>query len=139
MSLPLPKISYVLGNLHYLYVLILVFIIGVSFAPLFVKFPYYINIFLTWDGAYRMSIGQVPSIDFYMPMGFIFWIIPALIFKLISTSLNSLIVYQCFVNFATLLVFWKILKLLNVHIKVIFLSILVFGLSFIILNFLAVV
>src|ERR1044071_6262468 len=46
-----------------------VLIIGLALVPLFTTFPYRVNIFLSWEGAYRMSIGQMPYKDFGTPLG----------------------------------------------------------------------
>ena len=48
--------------------------------PLFFKLYYRINIFLSWEGAYRLYLGQIPYRDFGIPMGFGYWIIPAVFF-----------------------------------------------------------
>jgi hypothetical protein len=116
-------------------ILNLALIIVISFAPLFVKFPFYINIFLAWEGAYRISLGQIPSIDFYLPMGFVFWLLPALFFKIFGANLFTLIIFQCFVNLFTFFAFWKILNQLRVNFRVISLSLLVLGVSYVVLNF----
>ena len=55
-------------------------IILLSLVPLFTSFPYRVNIFLSWEGAYRMSHGQVPYKDFGMPLGYMYWVIPTLFF-----------------------------------------------------------
>ena len=39
-------------------------IILLAFVPLFLSFPYRVNIFLSWEGAYRLSLGQIPYKDF---------------------------------------------------------------------------
>ena len=57
-------------------------IILTSILPLFFNYPYRINLFLAWEGAYRVSIGQIPYKDFGSPVGYGFWLLPALFFKL---------------------------------------------------------
>lgn len=52
------------------------FILVIALAPVFASFPYRINIFLSWEGAYRISQGQIPYKDFGMPVGYMFWVIP---------------------------------------------------------------
>jgi hypothetical protein len=103
--------------------------------PLFVNLPFKINLFLAWDGAYRISIGQIPFKDFSLPMGFGFWLIPALFFKLFGPSLYSLIIAQAFINFFGALAFRSILKKLGVSSVLVFLSLLVYSISFIFINF----
>ena len=50
-------------------------------VPLFIHLPYRVNIFLSWEGAYRMSQGQLPFRDFGTPLGGMYWVIPAIFFK----------------------------------------------------------
>ena len=38
----------------------LAIILLLAIIPLFTSFPYRVNIFLSWEGAYRLSQGQVP-------------------------------------------------------------------------------
>jgi len=116
-------------------VLTILLIVIIAAVPLLMQYPFNINIFLAWDGAYRIFLGQIPSIDFYLPMGFVFWILPALFFKIFGPNLFTLIIFQSFVNLVTFLSFWRILRLLKVNYYVIFLSSLVLGLSYVLLNF----
>ncbi len=103
--------------------------------PLFVQVPFKINLFLAWDGAYRISVGQIPFKDFSLPMGFGFWIIPAAFFKLFGATLYSLIIAQVFINFIGAISFRSILKKLGVSPAMILLSLLVYSISFIFVNF----
>src|SRR3954469_16491841 len=82
-----------------------------SCLPLFLELPFRVNIFVTWEGAYRMYLGQVPFRDFGMSLGYGFWIIPYVFFKIFGPYLYSLIIAQCFINFVSLLAFRGILKL----------------------------
>ncbi len=116
-------------------ILTIIFIGALATVPLLMKYPFNINIFLAWEGAYRIYLGQVPSIDFYLPMGFVFWVLPALFFKIFGPNLFTLIIFQSFINLATLLIFRRILILLKVNYYVIFISTLVLGLSYVLLNF----
>ena len=83
------------------------------FVPLLFNNPYRINIFLTWEGAYRMYLGQMPFRDFSLPMGYGYWVIPALFFKIFGPYFYSLIISQVFVNLVSVIAFRSILKLLN--------------------------
>lgn len=116
-------------------ILNIAFIVVLAIVPLLMKYPFNINIFLAWEGAYRIYLGQIPSVDFYLPMGFVFWLLPALFFKLFGPYLFTLIIFQSFVNLITLLTFRYILRLLRVNHYVIYLSTLVLGLSYVLLNF----
>ncbi|MCA6078688.1 hypothetical protein [Fulvivirga sedimenti] len=78
--------------------------------PLFITFPYKINLYLAWEGAFRMSEGQVPFRDFGMPLGYGFWIIPALFFKIFGPFMSSLIKAQVLINLLSILalnLLWK--------------------------------
>src|SRR4051812_19126077 len=61
------------------------------FIPLTFNNPYRINIFLSWEGAYRLSLGQMPFRDFSLPMGYGYWVIPAVFFKIFGPYFASLI------------------------------------------------
>ncbi|UZS00140.1 hypothetical protein [Chondrinema litorale] len=103
--------------------------------PLFTEMPYRINIFLSWEGAYRLYLGQLPYKDFGLPMGYAYWLIPTFFFMLFGPFLHTLIKAQIFINILSGIAFWSILKSFNVKPSVIFLSILVFSLSYIFINF----
>jgi hypothetical protein len=105
------------------------------FIPLFFTNPYRINIFLSWEGAYRMYLGQVPFRDFSLPMGYGYWVIPALFFKLFGPYFFSLIKAQVFINVVSVLAFRSILKILDVRPVVILLSVVVYCFSYISFNF----
>lgn len=117
--------------------LIVDFLIIIPFVvlPLFLRLPYRVNIFLTWEGAYRLYLGQTPFVDFGLPMGFGFWIIPAVFFKLFGTAFMSLVKAQVFINLISILSLRGILYNLNVKPIAITLSILIFCLTYVIYNF----
>lgn len=106
-----------------------------SAIPIFVQLPFKINLFLAWEGAYRLSIGQIPFRDFSLPMGFGFWIIPSLFFKVFGPSLYSLVIAQSFINAMGALSFRSILKKLGLHPTIVLLSLVVFCVSFVFVNF----
>lgn len=103
--------------------------------PFFIKLPYRINIFLSWEGSYRLFLGQTPYEDFGMPIGFGYWLIPSLFFKIFGPTMLSLIKAQFFINIVSLLSLRAILRILNFNPYYITLSLFVFCLSFIINNF----
>ena len=105
------------------------------FAPLFYNNPYRLNIFLSWEGAYRLSLGQVPFRDFSLPMGYGYWVIPALFFKIFGPFMYSLIKAQVFINLVSVLALRSILRMLNVSPVVILLTVLVFCFSYVSKNF----
>lgn len=105
------------------------------FIPLLFNNPYRINIFLSWEGAYRLSLGQMPFRDYSLPMGYGYWVIPAIFFKIFGPYFYSLIKAQVFLNFVSVLAFRSTLRLLNVQPVVIFLSVVVFCFSYVSFNF----
>jgi len=110
-------------------------IVCLACVPLFVTFPYRVNIFLSWEGAYRMSVGQIPYKDFGMPLGYMYWVIPSLFFKIFGTQMITLVKAQVFINIISGLAFRSILKSLSVHPGIRLLSVLVYCISFSFFNF----
>ncbi len=108
----------------------LVIIAGFSLLPLLVNLPYRVNIFLSWEGAYRLYLGQMPFRDFGMPLGFGYFAVPALFFKLFGPYLFSLVYAQAFLNLLTLISLRSILRLLGVQPTNVLLAILVMCLTF---------
>lgn len=105
------------------------------FVPLLFNNPYRINIFLSWEGAYRMYLGQVPFRDFSLPMGYGYWVIPAIFFKIFGPSFFTLIKAQVFINLISFITFRAILRMLDVKPVVILFSVVVFCFSYISFNF----
>lgn len=113
-----------------------VFIIVVfAMVPLFMKFPYRVNIFLSWEGAYRLSQGQIPFKDFGMPLGYMYWVIPAIFFKIFGAQMITLVKAQVLINILSGLAFRSVLKSLSVQPGVRFLSVLLYCISFSFFNF----
>src|SRR5437868_913206 len=75
------------------------------FIPLLFNNPYRINIFLSWEGAYRMYLGQMPFRDYSLPMGYGYWVLPALFFKIFGPYMYSLIICQVFINLVSVITF----------------------------------
>lgn len=101
-----------------------------SLVPLLFNLPYRVNIFLSWEGAYRLYLGQMPFRDFGMPLGFGYFAMPALFFKIFGPYLFSLVYAQAFINILTLLSFRSVLRLLGVRPANVLLAILVMCLTF---------
>jgi hypothetical protein len=106
-------------------------ILIVSLSPLFFTLTYQINLYLTWEGAYRLYLGEVPYRDFGIPMGFCYWILPAIFFKIFGPTLLTLAKTQAFINIISGLSFRWILINLEVGFRARLLSILLFTLTFI--------
>lgn len=119
----------------YLNYLTLLMIVVFCVFPCFMHFPYRINIFLSWEGAYRMYLGQVPFKDFGLPMGYGYWLIPTAFFKLFSPNLFTLVIAQAFINFISALAVRKILRIFQLTDSAIFLSLLIFCITYIFLNY----
>lgn len=113
---------------------ILLIIVSVS-IPLFLTLPYRINIFLSWEGAYRLYLGQVPYRDFGLPLGFGYWLIPALFFKIFGPYLISLVKAQAFINLILLFSFRSVLQIFGMPPPRRLLALLIFILSYSFTNF----
>ena len=118
-----------------LFALELVIIVFFCFIPLAFNNPYRINIFLSWEGAYRMYLGQMPFRDFSLPIGYGYWVIPALFFKIFGPYFYTLIKAQVLVNLISVFAFRSILKVLNVRPVIILLSVVVYCFSYVSFNF----
>jgi len=110
-------------------------IVLLAVVPLFLTFPYRVNIFLSWEGAYRLSEGQVPYRDFGMPLGYMYWVVPALFFKIFGAQLITLVKAQVLINIVSGLAFRSILKSLGVQPGIRLLSVLLYCVSFSFFNF----
>lgn len=111
-------------------------IIGLALFPLAGgQFPYRLNIFLSYEGAYRLYLGEVPYKDFGLPMGFMYWVIPALFFKIFGPYMITLVKAQVLINIISGLAFRAILKNLSVRPGIRFLSVLLFCISYSFLNY----
>ena len=110
-------------------------IVLLACVPLFIRLPYRVNIFLSWEGAYRMSQGQVPFRDFGIPLGGIFWVIPAIFFKIFGAKMITLIKAQVLLNVISGLAFRSILRSLSVNEGIRLASVILFCLSYSFFNF----
>jgi len=110
-------------------------IILLACIPLFIVFPYRVNIFLSWEGAYRLSHGQIPFRDFGIPFGGAFWIIPAVFFKIFGSQMITLVKAQVFINVIAGLSFRSILSSLSVRPNIRVFSVLLFCMSYSFFNF----
>ena len=104
-------------------------------VPLFIHLPYRVNIFLSWEGAYRMSLGQLPFRDFGTPLGGMYWVMPAIFFKIFGPKMITLIKAQVFINILAGFSFRSILKSLSVNKGIRLASVILFCLSYSFFNF----
>jgi len=110
-------------------------IVVIAMAPVFASFPYRINIFLSWEGAYRMYEGQIPYRDFGTPLGYMYWVIPAMFFKIFGAQLITLVKAQAFINLLAGLAFRSIFKSLQVQLPIRFIAVLLFSISYSFFNY----
>ena len=68
---------------------------------------------ILWEGAYRLSLGQIPYIDFGTPVGPVSFVIPAIFFKLFSPSWFVMQLSQMFENALLLVLAYLLLKRLQ--------------------------
>ncbi len=106
-----------------------------AIVPLFFSLPYRVNIFLSWEGAYRISSGEMPFRDFGLPLGGMYWVVPALFFKIFGAQMITLIKAQVFLNILSGLAFRSILKSLSVQPALRLAGILLYCVSFSFFNF----
>ena len=110
-------------------------VLALALAPVFASFPYRNNIFLSWEGAYRMSEGQIPYKDFGMPVGYMYWVIPTIFFKIFGAQMITLIKAQAFINILAGFAFRSIFKSLGIQPAIRFLGVVVFCLSYSFFNY----
>src|SRR5580704_7135621 len=110
-------------------------ILLLALVPLFIRMPYRVNIFLSWEGAYRLSEGQLPFRDFGIPLGGMYWVIPAIFFKLFGPGLFTLVKAQVLINIVSGLSFRSILRSLSVTKGIRLASVILFCLSYSFFNF----
>jgi hypothetical protein len=105
-------------------------IVVFTFFPLLFDLPFRDNLYLSWEGTYRLFIGQLPYKDFGMPIGYGYFIIPLVFFKIFGPFLRSLLYAQVLINLLTILIFRGILREIGVGQVQKFLSVLVFTVSY---------
>jgi hypothetical protein len=110
-------------------------IIVTALIPLFFNYPYRINLFLAWEGAFRMSQGEIPYRDFGSPVGYGFWLLPALFFKIFGAYVYTLLVVQAFINIVSGFAFRWLLKIFSISSSTRLLPLLVYCLSYSMFNF----
>lgn len=110
-------------------------IVVFAIVPLLISLPFRVNIFLSWEGAYRMSEGQIPFRDFGVPLGGMYWVVPAIFFKIFGAQMISLVKAQTFLNIISGLAFRSICKSVQVLPSVRCAGVLLYCLSFSFINF----
>lgn len=110
-------------------------IVAFAMFPLLITFPYRAYLYLSWEGAYRLSQGQIPFRDFGLPLGGMFWTIPAVFFKIFGPQIITLVKAQAFINILSGFAVRSIFKSLKVSPSVRIASVFLFCLSFSFQNF----
>ena len=82
-----------------------------------------------------MSQGQVPFRDFGLPLGGIYWVIPAIFFKLFGPQLFTLVKAQVLINIISGLSFRSILRSLSINKGIRLASVVLFCFSYSFFNF----
>ena len=82
-----------------------------------------------------MSKGQLPFRDFGTPLGGMYWVIPAIFFKIFGTQMITLVKAQVFINIVAGVSFRSILRSLIVNPGIGLASVLLFCLSYSFFNF----
>ncbi len=82
-----------------------------------------------------MSEGQLPYKDFGIPLGYMYWVVPAMFFKIFGPQLITLVKAQAFINLLSGFAFLSIGKSLKVQPGLRFLGVLLFSLSYSFLNY----
>lgn len=103
--------------------------------PVFFSLPFRVHIYLPFEGAYRFYLGQSPYQDFGMPFGYAFFLFPVLFFKVFGPGFISLVYAQVLINLISCFALFKILKRLRFENHIIFLSLLVYCLSYVFIHF----
>lgn len=103
--------------------------------PLLVNLPYRSYVYLSWEGAYRLSEGQAPFRDFGLPLGGMYWVVPGIFFKVFGPQVITLVKAQFFLNVVSGLTFRTILKTLKFNPLIILPAVLLYCLSYSFQNF----
>jgi hypothetical protein len=110
-------------------------IVVTACIPFFFNYPYRINLFLAWEGAFRISQGEIPYRDFGSPVGYGFWLLPALFFKIFGPFVHTLLIVQAFINIVSGIAFRRLLKIFSLSPATRLLPLIVYCLSYSMFNF----
>ena len=109
------------------------FIIAILGALLHLRnFAYFRDYSITFEGAYRLSLGQIPFNDFVAPLGPVSFILPAIFFKLFGANLIVFQQSQLFTNFLILIILVLIFRKLYLPIRLQLVSIGLFSFTYLI-------
>jgi len=91
------------------YVVVVVCLAGLFIAFEIRDFVYFRDYAITFEGAYRFFLGQVPYRDFGTPVGPVSFLIPALFFKLFEPNWSVFLLSQQFQNVCMLVLMYLLL------------------------------
>jgi hypothetical protein len=128
------KVKLSLNSISPIAVIEFCLITATFFIPLLFNQPYRINLYLAWEGAYRIASGEIPFRDFGMPLGYVFWVVLAAFFKIFGSTVYSLLVAQSVINLISNLLFRQLLRQFSVPNHVRLLSLVVYCFSFSLYN-----
>lgn len=97
------------------------------------SFAYFRDYSITFEGSYRLLLGQIPYRDFGTPVGPVSFVLPALFFKLFGANWTVFLLTQQFENVALLLLIHGLLRKLQVRPLVRHLSLLAYTLFYLLL------
>lgn len=123
------------SNKSYFFYLELGLIFLTPLVPLFFMFPYRINVFLAWEGAFRVFSGQMPYRDFGSPVGYGLWVTLAPFMLIFGKGVYTLIKAQVVINIVSNFVFAQIFKTLKIDNVSRVIGLLIFVLSYTLVNF----
>ena len=121
--------------LKWAYSISILFIVALAMIPLFFNLPFRDNIYLSWEGAYRIYKGLKPFKDFGIPLGYGYWILPTLSFHLFGPYLFSLIKIQVIINIISGITFMKIVSVVTRNAGILLVSSVIYVMSFSFYNF----
>ena len=99
----------------------------------FSDYVYFRDYSITFEGAYRVSIGQIPFRDFYMPIGPVSFVIPAVFFKLFGSTWSVFLLSQQFENALMLLLLSVLLRKLEAQAIIRWASLITFTVCYLLL------
>lgn len=89
--------------------------IGIFLAFELRNFVYFRDYSITFEGAYRLFLGQVPFRDFGTPVGPVSFLIPALFFKLFNPNWTVFLFAQQFQNACQLILVYALLRRIGIR------------------------
>jgi len=113
---------------NYLYKLgvMLVCVMSLSILSINREMVFFRDYSITFEGSYRLYLGQIPYKDFFSPVGPGAFIIPAVFFHAFSPNWNIFLASQQFINLLLILVLHLILVRLEVQFYIHCISLVVF-------------